>query len=119
MEKEPMGGGPRVRVVLVTVDGEDAGRILARRLVQERLVACGNVIPGLTSVYRWDGAIQEETEALVLLKTTEDQVEALRKRVVELHSYEVPEFLSLPVMEGHDRYLRWVAGEVEKPGKAE
>lgn len=118
MKKEPMEEGPRIRVVLVTVGGEDAGKILARRLVQERLAACGNVIPGLTSVYRWDGEIQEETEALVILKTTEDRMEALRKRVLELHSYEVPEFLSLPVMEGHDPYLRWVAGEVEKPGQS-
>lgn len=119
MEKEPMGGGPQVRVVLVTLGDRDAGCILARRLVQERLVACGNVIPGLTSVYRWDGEIQEETEAMVMLKTTEDLVEAVRKRVLELHPYEVPEFLSLPVMEGHDPYLRWVAGEVKNPGQSE
>lgn len=116
MGKEPMAAGSQIRVVLVTVSDRDTGCILARRLVQERLVACGNVIPGATSVYRWDGEIQEETEALVMLKTTEDLVEALRKRVLELHAYEVPEFLSLPVMEGHDPYLRWVAGEVKNPG---
>ena len=108
-----------VRVVLVTVGDQDEGRILARRLVQERLVACGNVIPGLTSVYRWNGEIQEETEALVMLKTTEDLVDVLRKRVLELHPYDVPEFLSLPVLEGYDPYLRWVAGEVKNPGQAE
>ena len=112
-----MSGTPdlasQVRVVLVTVPDEDEGRILARRLVQERLVACGNVIPGLTSVYRWDGEIQEDPEALVLLKTTVDRLETLRLRVEELHPYDVPEFLALPVDRGNDTYLRWVLKEVE------
>lgn len=119
MEREPKGDASPVRVVFVTVGDRDEGRILARRLVQERLVACGNVIPGLTSVYRWDDKIQEETEALVMLKTTEDLVDALRERVLELHPYDVPEFLSLPVLEGHDPYLRWVAAEVKNPGQTE
>ena len=112
-----MSGNPelasQIRVVLVTVPDEDAGRTLARRIVQERLAACGNVIPGLTSVYRWDGEIQEDPEALVLLKTTVERLETLRMRVEELHPYEVPEFLALPVDRGNDTYLRWVVGEVD------
>ena len=119
MEMEPVGEGCRVLVVLVTVRDRDAGCIMARRLVQERLVACGNVIPELTSVYRWDGEVQEDAEALVLLKTTEDKVDALRKRVLELPPYEGPEFLCLPVTQGHEPYLRWVAREVENAGQAE
>ena len=107
----------QVRVVLVTVPDEDAGRSLARRIVQERLAACGNVIPGLTSVYRWDGEMQEDREALVLFKTTVDVLEALRVRVGELHPYDVPEFLALPVDQGSDPYLRWVIGEVDGSGR--
>ena len=105
-----------VCVVLVTVPDLDTGVILSRRVIQEHLAACGNVIPGLTSVYRWDGEIQEDSEALVLFKTTVEAMEALKKRVTELHPYDVPEFLAVPVTDGHEPYLRWVEGEVGGPG---
>lgn len=101
-----------VKVVLVTVPDIDAGVVLARRVVEERLAACGNVIPGLTSVYRWNGEIQEDSEALVLFKTTEDAISTLMNRISELHDYDVPEFLVLPVERGLEPYLRWVDGEV-------
>jgi periplasmic divalent cation tolerance protein len=107
-----------VRVVLVTVPNADEGCMLARRLVSERLAACGNVIPGLTSVYRWKGEVQEDPEALVMLKTTKEAIPALMDRVSELHSYEVPEFLVLPVEAGFEPYLRWVVGEIGSGGKA-
>jgi periplasmic divalent cation tolerance protein len=102
----------RVRVALVTVPDAEAGRELARKVVEERLAACGNVIPGLVSVYRWKGDVHEDPEALVVFKTTEDALPELERRVVELHPYEVPEFLALPLTHGHLPYLRWVAGEV-------
>ena len=104
-----------VRVVLVTVPDLDAVIILARRAVEERLAACGNVIPGLTSVYRWDGEVQEDPEALVVFKTRRDAVENLRGRVEELHPYDVPEFVALSISHGSDAYLRWVIGEVDDP----
>jgi periplasmic divalent cation tolerance protein len=109
------GGGPlapRIRVVLVTVPDPAVGRELARTVVEERLAACGNVIPGLVSVYRWKGGIHEDPEALVIFKTTEDALPELERRIVELHPYEVPEFLVIPLTHGHHPYLRWVAGEV-------
>ena len=107
--------GTGVTVIFVTVPDFDSGIVLARRLVQEGLAACGNVIPGLTSVYRWDGEIQEDSEVLLVLKTTVVATERLEKRVEELHPYDVPEFLALPVDHGSDTYLRWVAGEVRDP----
>lgn len=119
MMESPLGGISQVRVVLVTVSDQDAGVRLARRLVAEGLAACGNVIPGMTSVYRWDGEVQEDPEALLVLKTTEEGLPALRERVLELHGYEVPEFLVLPVIGGHDPYLRWVVGEVSNRGGTE
>lgn len=110
------GSVSRVVLVLVTSPDEEAGRALARRLVNEGLIACGNVVPGLTSVYRWKGEVQEDPEVLLLLKTTSDALPDLKRRVLELHSYDVPEFLALPVTEGSDRYLRWVMGEVGAGG---
>jgi periplasmic divalent cation tolerance protein len=116
MEKEPVDVASEVLVVWVTVPDVDTGCALARRVVGEHLAACGNVIPGLTSVYRWDGELQEDSEALLVLKTTERVLSDLKRRVMELHPYEVPEFLALPVTEGHAPYLRWVVGEVMESG---
>jgi len=108
-----------VRVVMVSVPNLDTGCMLARRVVRERLAACGNVIPGLTSVYRWQGELHEDSEALVVFKTTGGVLSDLRKRIMELHPYEVPEFLALPVTYGDPTYLRWVMGEVNDPGASQ
>lgn len=105
-----------VRVVMVTVPDGDAGCAMARRVVGEGLAACGNVISGMTSVYRWNGEVQEDPETLVLFKTTKEVLPDLMRRVMELHSYEVPELLALDVTDGHPSYLRWVVGEVKGSG---
>lgn len=99
-----------VRLILVTAP-EGAASDLARRLVEARLAACVNILPGVTSVFRWEGRVQEEGEALLVLKTSTSAVEALREAVQELHPYDVPEFLVVPVESGLDRYLAWVAAE--------
>lgn len=103
-----------IRVVLVTVPDVGTGKDLARKVVEEQLAACGNVIPGLVSVYRWEGRVHEDPEALVVFKTAEAALSKLERRVVELHPYEVPEFLVLPLIHGHGPYLRWVVGEVDE-----
>ncbi|MDT8342367.1 MAG: divalent-cation tolerance protein CutA [Longimicrobiales bacterium] len=100
-----------MRLVLVTAPGPEA-RLLARRVVEERLAACANLIPGVESVYRWQGGVEEAAETLLVLKTTAARVEALRARVRALHSYDVPEFLVLPVEGGLEPYLAWVRASV-------
>lgn len=100
-----------VLVVLVTAPSADQAAALARALVEERLAACGNVLPGVRSIYRWEGEVREDAEALLVLKTTRARLEALRERVLALHPYEVPEVLALPVEAGSAAYLAWVAGE--------
>jgi len=98
------------RVVLVTAPDVAVARALARALVDERLAACGNIVPGVTSIFRWQGAVQEEAEALLVLKTSAERMDALRARVVELHPYEVPEVLALAVDAGNQPYLDWING---------
>jgi periplasmic divalent cation tolerance protein len=100
-----------VVVVLVTAPGPEKAAEIARALVEERLAACGNVVPGLRSIYRWEGKVHDDAEALLVLKTTRARFEALRDRVLALHPYEVPEVIALPVEAGSARYLAWVAGE--------
>ncbi len=98
-------------VVLVTAPGPDEAARIARAVVEERLAACGNVVPGVRSIYRWQGKIADDSEALLLLKTTRARLEALRARVLALHPYDVPEVLALPVEAGSAAYLAWIAAE--------
>lgn len=95
-------------VVLVTVPvSADADRIV-HALVEERLAACGNILPGVTSIFAWQGSMERAGEVLVLLKTTQQMLPALTERVAELHPYDVPEILALPALGGLDAYLEWV-----------
>jgi periplasmic divalent cation tolerance protein len=98
-------------VVLVTAPTAERAAEIARALVAERLAACGNVVPGLRSIYRWEGKVQEDDEVLLVLKTTRARFEALRDRVLALHPYEVPEVIALAVEAGSARYLAWIAAE--------
>lgn len=120
MEKEeisgsrPLASGTPVLVVLVTVPDAETGVNLARAAVQERLAACGNVVPGLTSVYRWEGQVHQDQESLIIFKTTKDSLDKLKKKVLDLHPYDVPEILALSISDGHLPYLQWVEEEVEE-----
>ena len=102
-------------VVLVTVSSETEAKAIARALVEERLAACANIIPGLTSIYRWEGNICEDRELLLLLKTQGQKVAALRERIGHLHSYAVPEVIALPIAEGSARYLEWLDSCLTSP----
>lgn len=97
--------------VLSTCDSaEQAGRI-ARHVVQLRLAACVNIVPGVTSVYRWKGAVEEASEWLLIIKTRRELFDRLRAEIERLHSYEVPEVVALPIVDGAGAYLRWLAAE--------
>jgi periplasmic divalent cation tolerance protein len=96
-------------VVLVTVSSEAEAKRIARTLVEERLAACVNLIPGLTSIYHWEGKLCEDRELLLVIKTQRQQVPALCARMEQVHSYTVPEVIALPIVEGSARYLAWLA----------
>jgi len=95
-------------LLLSTCPDADSAARIARALVEERLAACVNRVPGLTSVYRWRGEVQEDGEVLLLIKTTRDRLEALRARLIELHPYEVPELIAVNIVAGHTPYLDWL-----------
>ena len=89
----------------------DAERI-ARALVEERLAACVNVVPGVLSIYRWKGNVEQEAELILVIKTLGERVEALKARLVELHPYELPEVVVIPIAGGHAPYLAWLEEQV-------
>lgn len=98
-------------VVLTSVATEADGIELIRQLVERRLIACGTVLAGARSIYRWQGAVADEREAVVLLKTVMERIPDLRAAFAQWHRYEVPELLALPVAAGSDAYLAWVDAE--------
>ena len=105
---------PEYVVVLVTAANAEEGARLGRTLVEERLAACANVIGPIRSIYRWEGAVEEADEHLVLLKARGADVLALETRVRAIHSYDVPEVLALAVAAGSAPYLAWLTAATKR-----
>lgn len=100
--------GPPFVIVLSTFPTDQDPVPLARALVEERLAACVNVLPPMQSIYRWEGKVEHAAEHQLVMKTTAARVEALKARLADLHPYDVPELLVLPVADGGADYLRWI-----------
>ena len=100
---------PQPVVLLSTASSIEEATTIARLLVEERLAACCNLVPGIRSIYRWEGKVEESQEVLLVIKSLAGQVDALRARLVEIHSYQTPELVVLPVTGGLDSYLQWIA----------
>lgn len=98
-------------VVYLTLADRPSALAMGRTLVEERIVACANVIDGMTSIYQWQGAIEEANETVLLLKTTSDLVDQVTRRIVEMHSYECPCVVALPIENGNPAYLQWISEE--------
>lgn len=99
-------------VILITAGSREEADHIAHALVTEMLAACVNVLPGVTSVYRWEGEVQRDQEWLLVAKSSRKVLDDLVRRVQALHSYDLPEIIALPVVGGSEAYLRWVDSEV-------
>jgi len=95
-------------VVYITTSGEEEAAKIAKELIEARLAACVNVVKDIRSIYSWQGKVEDESEALMIVKTRKDMFGALSRKVKELHSYSVPEIIALPVIEGSEDYLKWI-----------
>ena len=95
-------------IVLVTCGSEEEALKIANALVESRLAACVNLVAPIRSIYRWEERIWDEKEWLLIIKTQRDMFEDLEKKVKSLHSYSVPEIVSLPIVEGSSSYLNWI-----------
>ena len=103
---------PPARIVLTTTASPEEAARLGRTLVEERLVACATLIPAAQPIYRWQGQIESSTETLLLLKTGPDQLAALEARLLEMHSYQTPEFLVLGIEAASEPYLAWLTANL-------
>jgi periplasmic divalent cation tolerance protein len=100
-------------VVLITTGSQDEAEQIAQALVADMLAACVNILPGVTSVYRWEGQVHRDQEWLLLAKSRRDVLDRLIERVQALHSYDVPEIIALPLAGGSEPYVRWLDAAVD------
>jgi periplasmic divalent cation tolerance protein len=101
-----------LRIVFSTIDREDRARTLAQQLVQENLAACVTIVSSVNSIYKWKGTLEESTEWLLVVKTSETRLAELMSRVRELHPYEVPEIIAFPIDAANAPYLEWALGQM-------
>ena len=99
---------PDYVIALTTLPADADVEAFGKALVEDRLAACVNVLPEMTSIYRWEGKVEKAAERQVIIKTTAARLADLRDRIRELHTYDVPEFVVVPIVGGSDEYLRWV-----------
>ncbi|HYW46558.1 MAG TPA: divalent-cation tolerance protein CutA [Bryobacteraceae bacterium] len=103
-------------VVLSTCATEEEAERIARLLVEQRLAACVNVIPRVKSYYRWKGAIESAEECLLVIKSSRELFQTMRAVLEQSHSYETPEAIALPVVDGAENYVNWLEANLRKPG---
>lgn len=111
---DAMSDRNNVVVIFVTAPDAETAASLGRALVEERLVACVNIVPGIRSLYRWEGRVQDSAEVLMLLKARGRDFQAIAARVGDLHPYEVPEVIGIEIVAGLGAYLDWVQSETER-----
>lgn len=99
-------------VVMSTCSSEEEAERISKALVEERIAACVNVIPGLRSFYRWQGAVESASEWLLLIKSSREKFDAVRIALEKAHSYDVPEIVAIPIVEGSLNYLTWLDGSL-------
>ncbi len=104
---------PDYTVIFITTGSLDEAEKIGRALVEEKLVACSNIVSPIRSIYRWQGKICDDKEALMILKTKKELFKQIEKRVKALHSYDVPEVISMPIIEGSKEYLSWLNSETK------
>ena len=109
MEMEYSDGDEiRYAVIMVTAAGIDQAKEIAHALVEEEIVACVNILDGMLSIFRWKGKIEEGNECLLIIKTRMTRVADVISRVKSIHTYDVPEIIALPIIDGNPSYLQWI-----------
>lgn len=106
-------------VALSTCGSAEEAEAIARRLVEQKLAACVNVLPGVRSIYHWKGAVEDSAEVLLVIKSSRALFQELRAELEKIHSYEVPELIALPVVDGAEPYLAWMERELSAPRDGE
>ena len=105
--------GGRFRIVLVTCASTTEARRIGRSVVEKKLAACANIVAGVESIFRWKGKVERAREVLVTMKTSAGRLRKLEREVKRMHSYDVPEFVVVPIVAGSREYLNWIRGNAK------
>ena len=100
-------------IIYCTVPNEFNANLIATTLVEENLAACVNILPSVTSVYKWEGIVQNDNELLLVIKTREEKFTDVEKKIKELHEYTVPEIIAVPIIQGSEEYQNWIVNETK------
>jgi periplasmic divalent cation tolerance protein len=100
-------------VVFCTVPSENIAKKIAGELIKNHIAACCNIVKGLTSIYFWENQVQEDNELLLIIKTKNKMFDKLEKTILEIHPYEIPEIIALPIIRGHNKYIKWIDENVK------
>jgi len=95
-------------IIYCTAGNKEEALKISRELVKKKLIACSNIIPSLTSVYSWNGCINEDSEVLIIMKTKAELFDSVKEEIFKLHSYDVPEIIAAPVLQGSKNFLKWI-----------
>lgn len=101
-----------MRIILSTTANQEEAQKIANILIKEHIAACVNIVPMVISVYEWENSIQNDNEALMIIKTSEEKVQIATKKILELHSYSLPEVIAIDAKEGNSEYINWVINQV-------
>ena len=111
-QKQPTHDQFKALLVWCTCPSSEVADRIAQQIVEKRLAACANIIPGVKSVYRWQGKIIQDQECIMMIKTTKDQFDALAAEIIEMHPYELPELITVNIDQGLEAYLQWIEDQV-------
>jgi periplasmic divalent cation tolerance protein len=100
-------------IIFCTCGTHDEALIIANSLIEARLAACVNILPPVHSIYRWQGKVETAHEVLLIVKTTQQRFPEVRDRITQLHSYDTPEVLAMPIIDGSDKYLAWFRSAIQ------
>jgi len=100
-------------LIYITTSGEEESKKIAKKLLEERIVACANIIPSMKSFYWWEGEIEEDKESILILKTRSDNLDTIIRRVKDIHSYDIPCILEIPIQNGSEDYLNWLEDSLQ------
>jgi periplasmic divalent cation tolerance protein len=101
------------RILMTTLPDEDQARDIAKALVTQKLAACINILPMMTSIYEWEGKVEQGEEHLLLIKTEQQSIEAIQNVILDVHPYELPEIVVVPIVGGYEPYLKWISESVQ------